>query len=168
MAATRTGALNMGIVLLTMQLLWPGGSRAQSPDCSTALTTLTPCLPYITDKSSTPEENCCTKLKDVVSSSPLCLCQVVDGSFGVSGINRTRAMELPAACNLQTPPASRCNATSPSASPLTATPSSPEVSGSVPATASSDGSSIKASSSLLLLFFFIIAASYCSSASMIY
>ncbi|CAL1396651.1 unnamed protein product [Linum trigynum] len=175
MAATRNAAaLSMAILLLTVQLLWAGGSMAQSSDCTPLLLGLQPCLPYITGNTSTPAKTCCTQLANVVKVSPTCLCQLLDGSFGVSGINRTRALELPAACNVQTPPASTCNSASPSASPggipLPATPSSPaEGSAGVPGTGSSDGSSIKVSASLLLFsFFFIAAASCCSSGSMRY
>ncbi|CAN1807962.1 Non-specific lipid transfer protein GPI-anchored 5 [Linum perenne] len=84
--AGRNMAMSLGIVLLTMQLL-AGGARAQS-DCTNVLISLSPCLNYIT-----------------------CLCQLLNGggsSFGVN-INRTRALELPRACNVQTPPVSRCN-----------------------------------------------------------
>ncbi|CAL1413294.1 unnamed protein product [Linum trigynum] len=173
-AATRTTALSIAIMLLTMQLLlWAGGSTAQSPDCSDALTGLIPCLGYITGGSSAPATTCCIQLEKAVRLLPVCLCQVLNSggaSVGLPGFNRTRALGLPAACNVQTPPVSRCNATSPSASPegspVAEAPISP---GGVPGSDdSSDGSSIKASTSLLLVFFFAMAASYCSSASMGY
>ncbi|CAN0857012.1 Non-specific lipid transfer protein GPI-anchored 5 [Linum grandiflorum] len=159
-------AMSLGIVLLTMQLM-AGGARAQS-DCTNVLISLSPCLNYITGNSSTPPQQCCGQLATVVRSSPLCLCQLLNGggsSFGVN-INQTRALELPRACNVQTPPISRCNASSPTAAPEGSTvpgvPTTPG-SGSVPSTpgtGSSDGSSIKMSMSLLLLS--LIAASYCS------
>ncbi|CAI0559449.1 unnamed protein product [Linum tenue] len=110
----------MGIVLLTVQLLWAGGSSAQSLDCSTVLASLTPCLGYISGSDSSPNKTCCSQLDKVVRLSPLCLCQLLSGggsSFGIPGFNQTRALELPAACNVQTPPVSSCNAASPSASP---------------------------------------------------
>ncbi|CAL1411305.1 unnamed protein product [Linum trigynum] len=175
MSTTRTTALSMGIVLLTVQLLCGGGSRAQSSDCSTVLTSLTPCLGYISGTDSSPNKTCCSQLDKVVRLSPLCLCQLLSGggsSFGIPGFNQTQALELPAACNVQTPPVSSCNAASPSASPggspVPLTPSSREGLGGAPGTSSSDGSSIKAPTSLLLFFFFITAASYCYSASMRY
>ncbi|CAI0465906.1 unnamed protein product [Linum tenue] len=94
MAATRNAAaLSMAIVLLTVQLLWAGGSMAQSSDCTPLLLGLQPCLPYITGNTSTPAKTCCTQLANVVKVSPTCLCQLLDGSFGVSGINRTRALD---------------------------------------------------------------------------
>ncbi|CAN1807955.1 Non-specific lipid transfer protein GPI-anchored 5 [Linum perenne] len=145
--AGRNMAMSLGIVLLTMQLL-AGGARAQS-DCTNVLISLSPCLNYITGNSSTPSQQCCGQFATVVRTSPLCLCQLLNGggsSFGVN-INRTRALELPRACNVQTPPVSRCNGGS----------------GNVPSTpgdGSSDGSSIKISMSLLL--FSLLAASYCS------
>ncbi|CAN1807954.1 Non-specific lipid transfer protein GPI-anchored 5 [Linum perenne] len=107
--AGRNMAMSLGIVLLTMQLL-AGGARAQS-DCTNVLISLSPCLNYITGNSSTPSQQCCGQFATVVRTSPLCLCQLLNGggsSFGVN-INRTRALELPRACNVQTPPVSRCN-----------------------------------------------------------
>ncbi|CAI0559448.1 unnamed protein product [Linum tenue] len=107
----------MGIVLLTVQLLWAGGSSAQSLDCSTVLASLTPCLGYISGSDSSPNKTCCSQLDKVVRLSPLCLCQLLSGggsSFGIPGFNQTRALELPAACNVQTPPVSSCNGKIPS------------------------------------------------------
>ncbi|CAN1280095.1 Non-specific lipid transfer protein GPI-anchored 5 [Linum perenne] len=166
--AGRNMAMSLGIVLLTMQLL-AGGARAQS-DCTNVLISLSPCLNYITGNSSTPSQQCCGQFATVVRTSPLCLCQLLNGggsSFGVN-INRTRALELPRACNVQTPPVSRCNGKlqfycllyklwKEKVCLLTGG------SGNVPSTpgdGSSDGSSIKISMSLLL--FSLLAASYCS------
>ncbi|CAN1280088.1 Non-specific lipid transfer protein GPI-anchored 5, partial [Linum perenne] len=124
--AGRNMAMSLGIVLLTMQLL-AGGARAQS-DCTNVLISLSPCLNYITGNSSTPSQQCCGQFATVVRTSPLCLCQLLNGggsSFGVN-INRTRALELPRACNVQTPPVSRCNATAaPEGSPEPGIPSGP-------------------------------------------
>ncbi|CAN0887057.1 Non-specific lipid transfer protein GPI-anchored 5 [Linum grandiflorum] len=156
--AGRNIALSLGIVLLTMQL-WAGGVRAQS-DCSTVLISLSPCLDYMTSKSTTPTQQCCGQFESVVRSSPMCLCQVLNGggsSIGVE-VNHTRALELPVACKIETPPASHCNATSPTTAPLEghepepATPSTPETS------ETSNGSSVKVSTSSLFFFFFFLFA----------
>ncbi|KAJ0982525.1 hypothetical protein J5N97_010780 [Dioscorea zingiberensis] len=62
-------------------------------------------------ESSTPSVPCCTQLASVVKSDPECLCELLNGggaSMGIT-INRTQALALPAACNVQTPPISECN-----------------------------------------------------------
>lgn len=98
------------ILVITMAALY-GGSMAQSSGCTSALISLSPCLNYISGNTSTPSSGCCTQLSSVVQSQPECLCQVLNGggsSLGLN-INQTQALELPKACNVQTPPTSRCN-----------------------------------------------------------
>ncbi|CAN6309745.1 unnamed protein product [Urochloa humidicola] len=84
-------------------------------DCTSALVSLSPCMDYISGNgSSTPSGSCCSQLKTVVQSKPQCLCAAIGGgsssSLGGVTIDRDRALGLPAACNVQTPPASQCNA----------------------------------------------------------
>ncbi|OWM66854.1 non-specific lipid-transfer protein-like protein At2g13820 [Punica granatum] len=105
---------------------------AQQSGCTPALTSLAPCLGFITGNSSTtPPSSCCSALSTVVQSSPRCLCSVFNGSLPSLGvpINQTQALQLPGACNIQTPPVSRCNAASgpgaPAASPVGAPAASP-------------------------------------------
>ncbi|XVF32546.1 hypothetical protein REPUB_Repub17cG0091600 [Reevesia pubescens] len=66
-----------------------------------------------------------SQLDSVVQSSPQCLCSVLNSgaSLGIT-INQTLALQLPGACQVQTPPINRCNATPPAASP-TGSPSDP-------------------------------------------
>ncbi|XP_076951708.1 non-specific lipid transfer protein GPI-anchored 26-like [Bidens hawaiensis] len=113
------------ILVITMAALY-SGSMAQSSGCTSALISLAPCLNYISGNTSTPSSGCCTQLSSVVQSQPQCLCQVLNGggsSLGLN-INQTQALELPNACNVQTPPTSRCNAASPTDSPSGTTPTS--------------------------------------------
>ena len=89
-----------------------GGSMAQpSSSCTNVIISMSPCLNYITGNSSTPSSSCCTQLASVVRSQPQCLCDVLNGGASSLGINvnQTRAMLLPGACNVQTPPISQCN-----------------------------------------------------------
>ncbi|KAL4561119.1 hypothetical protein LXL04_033281 [Taraxacum kok-saghyz] len=98
------------ILAITMAALY-GGAMAQSSGCTSVLVSLSPCLNYISGNTSTPSSGCCSQLASVVQSQPQCLCQVLNGggsSLGLS-INQTQALELPNACNVQTPPTSRCN-----------------------------------------------------------
>ncbi|CAA6662744.1 unnamed protein product [Spirodela intermedia] len=68
-------------------------ASAQTSGCTASILSLASCLGYIT------------------GTSPLCLCQVLNGGasqFGVT-VNQTQALQLPGACNVETPPASNCN-----------------------------------------------------------
>ena len=86
------------------------GAMAQS-GCTSALMGMSSCLNFITGNTSTPSSSCCSQLGNMVQSQPQCLCQVLNGNginLGIS-INRTLALTLPGACNVQTPPVSQCN-----------------------------------------------------------
>lgn len=99
----------MGLAMVLVTMLW-GGVTAQT-GCTTVLLTLSPCLNYVTGNSSTPSSSCCSQLASVVQSQPQCLCTLVNGgssSFGIT-VNQTLALQLPGACNVQTPPISKCN-----------------------------------------------------------
>lgn len=111
------------VFLLVVGLEMSHESLAQSAGgCTTALISLSPCLSYITGSGSsssfttTPSSSCCSRLASVVQSQPQCLCSALNdaaaASLGVT-INQTRALALPAACNVQTPPPSRCNGNQP-------------------------------------------------------
>jgi hypothetical protein len=86
-------------------------AAAQS-GCTTTLISLYPCLNYISGNVSTPPSSCCSQLASVVQSNPQCLCAALSGdssSLGGVTIDKTRALALPQACNVKTPPASKCN-----------------------------------------------------------
>ncbi|CAI0407593.1 unnamed protein product [Linum tenue] len=104
--------LRFGLVMVAVALTYTAGITAQSSSgCTTALIGLSPCLNYISGNTSRPSSSCCSQLGSVVSSQPQCLCQLVNGggsSLGIT-INQTRALGLPSACRVQTPPVSRCN-----------------------------------------------------------
>ncbi|KAM1304701.1 hypothetical protein ACFX1Q_023032 [Malus domestica] len=155
--------MSLVLVLVTMFL---ARAAAQS-SCTNVIISMSPCLSYITGNSSTPSSGCCSQLASVVSSSPQCLCEVLNGggsSLGIN-VNRTQALALPGACNVQTPPLSQCNAASPAGSPTGAADSpneGPSGTGSktVPSTqgSSSDGNSIKMSTPTPL--FLLLATAY--------
>lgn len=103
--------MNMNLVLVVIAMMCAGATAQSS--CTNVLVSLSPCLNYITGNSSTPSSGCCSNLASVVSSQPLCLCQVLGGgasSLGIS-INQTQALALPGACKVQTPPTSQCKTT---------------------------------------------------------
>ncbi|URD87518.1 Protease inhibitor seed storage LTP family protein precursor [Musa troglodytarum] len=103
-------AFQVGLELVVMTIVLSGLASAQS-GCTTAIISLAPCLSYITGNSSAPSSSCCSQLASVVKSEPACLCSVLNGgasSFGIT-VNQTRALAMPAACKVQTPPVSECN-----------------------------------------------------------
>ncbi|PSR92739.1 Non-specific lipid-transfer protein-like protein [Actinidia chinensis var. chinensis] len=166
-------AIGTGLVVVVVAVLW-AGAAAQSSDCTSVLISMSPCLNYISGNSSTPSSGCCSQLASVVRSKPQCLCEVLNGGGSSLGIdvNQTRALALPRACNVQTPPLSRCKAASPADSP-SVTPESPNTESSgtgsktVPSTDSgstpSDAGSTKMTFSLL--FFLLFIASYPSTSA---
>ncbi|KAL8162735.1 hypothetical protein V2J09_014224 [Rumex salicifolius] len=123
---------------------------AQSSSCRNVLISLSPCIDYISGNSSSPSSGCCKQLATVVQSQPQCLCQVLNGSSSSLGIsiNQTQAMNLPTACNVQTPSISSCSSGSSSNSIPTST------------DGSSDGSATKLSLSFIVSLLFV--ASYSS------
>ena len=95
---------------------------APSADCTGALLSLAGCLSYVQEGSTaaTPDPTCCSGLRDVVRGEVACLCQVFQGgpNLGIP-LNMTKALQLPAACKVKTPPVSKCHGT-PSRCPLLA------------------------------------------------
>ncbi|KAL5209628.1 hypothetical protein ABZP36_005251 [Zizania latifolia] len=93
-----------------------GGNSAEAPapaaDCTDALLSLAGCLSYVQEGSTVarPDASCCSGLKEVVKKEVACLCQAFQGSqdFGVT-LNMTKALQLPAACKVKTPPFSKCH-----------------------------------------------------------
>ncbi|XP_038982037.1 sialidase-like [Phoenix dactylifera] len=115
--ARRVMEIGLALALVSMLL---AHASAQS-GCTTVILSLAPCLNYITGNSSTPSSSCCSQLASVVQSQPRCLCTLLNGgasSLGIT-INQTRALALPGACKVKTPPVSQCNAVAggPAASP---------------------------------------------------
>ncbi|KAF0911183.1 hypothetical protein E2562_007961 [Oryza meyeriana var. granulata] len=88
------------------------GAPAPAADCTDALLSLAGCLSYVQEGSTVakPDASCCSGLKEVVKKEVACLCQAFQGSqnFGVT-LNMTKALQLPAACKVKTPPFSKCH-----------------------------------------------------------
>ncbi|KAH9289082.1 hypothetical protein KI387_033199 [Taxus chinensis] len=105
-----------------------GGVAAQAPPqssgCATSLLTLSPCVGYITSNVTTspPTQGCCTALSSVVQNSAVCLCQLLTTNNPLGfPINQTRALALPGACKITTPPLTQCkvSVSAPAPSPST-------------------------------------------------
>ncbi|XP_076915582.1 non-specific lipid transfer protein GPI-anchored 5-like [Bidens hawaiensis] len=134
------------ILVITMAAMYHDAT-AQSLGCTSVLISMSPCLNYISGNTSTPSTACCSQLASVVQSQPQCLCQVLNGggsSLGIN-INQTQALELPKACNVQTPPTSQCDADSPSGTPPSSSSGPGHETNTVPSTdnGSSDATSIR-------------------------
>ncbi|KAJ6854352.1 non-specific lipid-transfer protein-like protein [Iris pallida] len=115
------GRLEMCLALVLMTAMWVETSAQPNPNCMPAITSLSPCLGFITGNSSTPSTSCCTQLASVVQTQAQCLCTVLNGAPQLPFVvNQTQALTLPGACNIQTPPLSQCNAASGSAPPAPA------------------------------------------------
>ncbi|CAM8892263.1 hypothetical protein QQ045_027467 [Rhodiola kirilowii] len=86
---------------------------APGPDCFTVLLNMSDCLTFVEEGSNLtqPEKPCCSELAGLVDTNPICLCKLLGnaGSFGVQ-IDLSRAMKLPDACRVSTPPVSSCSA----------------------------------------------------------
>uniref|UniRef100_A0ACD6AA68 Uncharacterized protein n=1 Tax=Avena sativa TaxID=4498 RepID=A0ACD6AA68_AVESA len=106
------------VLAATVAALLVASASAQS-GCTTALIGLYPCMNYISGNDTAPTKSCCSQLGSVVQSQPQCLCSALGGdSVGGMTINKTRALELPMACNVQTPPASKCNGAGAGSAPV--------------------------------------------------
>lgn len=120
------------------------GAAGQTSNCTSATSTLTPCLTYVAGSDPAPSFLCCTGIALLNTNNPDCLCQVVaqlnNGSI-TPGVNVTRAYALPDACGVTVntancpafalPPAS----IAPTPPPLSSSPAPPP-----PATAKAPGS----------------------------
>ncbi|XP_028762177.1 non-specific lipid-transfer protein 4.1-like [Neltuma alba] len=154
-------------MVLTVSLvvaLWGLTAAQNDSSCNNVLISLSPCLDYVTGNAPLPSSACCSQLGSVVSSQPQCLCEVVNGAASSVGINinQTRALTLPTACGVQTPPLSICEASSPTSDSPAVTTSFPSGNGystfsstSGNGRSSSLGNSVKQPSSLLGFFTFV-------------
>ncbi|TVU44627.1 hypothetical protein EJB05_04073 [Eragrostis curvula] len=127
--AVRATALPVACLLAAVAVAaLVGSASAQSGGCTTTLISLYPCLNYISGNVSAPPTSCCSALGSVVQSNPQCLCSALSGdssSLGGITIDKNRALELPKACNVQTPPVSKCNSAGGGNAPAAATPTTP-------------------------------------------
>lgn len=94
-------------------------------DCSPEFDSLSICIAYVSSNDPTPPAACCTSLLDVHLKKPVCLCQLLQQVNGdpslTSGLNVTKALDLPNVCKVKTN-ADSCSALlgQPVASPLPA------------------------------------------------
>ncbi|XP_044504217.1 non-specific lipid transfer protein GPI-anchored 15-like [Mangifera indica] len=123
--------LQMALVLVLAALFWERATAQSNLNCNNTLTTMAPCVNFLVGNSSTPSSSCCSQLGAVAKSAPDCLCGALNGSVPTMGINinRTIALTLPDACQLQSTSINQCKQSitagaSPLGSPSNTSPSS--------------------------------------------
>ncbi|XP_030452564.1 non-specific lipid transfer protein GPI-anchored 2 [Syzygium oleosum] len=88
-------------------------SPGPSADCLSTLLNMSDCLTYVEKGSNVtvPDKACCPELAGMVENSPVCLCELIgqSNSFGID-LDMNRALKLPSACDVVTPPLSLCAA----------------------------------------------------------
>ncbi|KAG1330764.1 non-specific lipid-transfer protein-like protein [Cocos nucifera] len=90
-------------------------------DCSSALDNLVDCATFAEEGSqlTKPQGQCCSGLKKVIKEDLACLCDTFMGNPKVGAtLNMTKALTLPSACGISTPPRSMCKSGSLSSFPL--------------------------------------------------
>ncbi|KAJ6846701.1 non-specific lipid-transfer protein-like protein [Iris pallida] len=105
------GAYSMGLTLILLAMMC--ATPLAQPSCAPTITSLAPCLGFITGNSSStsPSSACCTQLASIIQTQTQCLCTVLNGAPQLPFVvNQTRALTLPGACKIQTTPLSPCNA----------------------------------------------------------
>ncbi|XP_043691552.1 non-specific lipid transfer protein GPI-anchored 31-like [Telopea speciosissima] len=84
---------------------------APAVDCTTVVLNMADCLSYVSNGSTEtkPQGTCCSGLKTVLKINAECLCEAFKNSaqFGIA-LNMTKALNLPSACGVSTPPISKC------------------------------------------------------------
>jgi hypothetical protein len=113
MAARARSSLLAAAAIVSL-LLAAASAQSGDSDCTSALVSLSPCMDYISGNGTeAPSSSCCSQLRTVVQTKPQCLCSALgsDSSSSLGGVtvDRERALGLPKACNVQTPPVSECS-----------------------------------------------------------
>lgn len=87
------------------------GALVPEGDCSKLILTLADCLPFVSKDSTTttPAKACCLGLKIVAKANADCLCHTFKNSASLGIVlNVTKALSLPAACDISDPALSEC------------------------------------------------------------
>ncbi|XP_022157355.1 xylogen-like protein 11 [Momordica charantia] len=120
--STMAASISAPIFLLLAAIITSAAARGGAPkppvpapaamDCLTTLLNMSDCLSYVSigSKDHQPDKNCCPELAGLVESSPQCLCQLLsDPQKTGLDIDVDRALNLPSACKVSTPPISLCS-----------------------------------------------------------
>ncbi|XP_031477231.1 non-specific lipid transfer protein GPI-anchored 14-like [Nymphaea colorata] len=97
------------LVVLGLALPWLMGSmvmadiESDKKECTTPLTTLLPCLPYVQGQAKVPTQDCCGGMQNVLDTNRKCLCILIkDRNNPQLGIefNATLALRVPDFCKI--------------------------------------------------------------------
>ena len=80
-----------------------GDFSKDEKECEESLVGLSACLSYVTGTGEKPTEDCCKGLRDVMKTSPKCLCILIkdrdNPQLGFK-IDANRSVSLPSSCNV--------------------------------------------------------------------
>ncbi|XP_078442075.1 non-specific lipid transfer protein GPI-anchored 14-like [Wolffia australiana] len=95
-------AMVMVVLLMSMGRA-RGDFSTDEKECENALVGMSACLSYVTGTGDKPNEDCCNGLREVMKTSPKCLCILIkdrnDPQLGFK-IDAAKSMSLPATCNV--------------------------------------------------------------------
>ncbi|EYU40261.1 hypothetical protein MIMGU_mgv11b0165481mg, partial [Erythranthe guttata] len=105
---------NIAAALAVLVVVLAASSRVAEgqADCASKLV---PCAAYL--NSTTPSAECCSSIKEVVTTQLECLCRLYANPGLLPGINMTQALMIPKYCNLSTDTNACKTALSPRSSP---------------------------------------------------
>ncbi|CAA0383342.1 unnamed protein product [Arabidopsis thaliana] len=101
--------ISLVVAMIAVLALPIRGQQQPLSQCTPSMmTTVSPCMGFITNSSSngtSPSSDCCNSLRSLTTGGMGCLCLIVTGTvpFNIP-INRTTAVSLPRACNMPTVP----------------------------------------------------------------
>ncbi|XP_065019440.1 non-specific lipid transfer protein GPI-anchored 1-like [Musa acuminata AAA Group] len=103
------------LLLLLLCRLGPSASDDSLQDkCASDITKLLPCQDYASGSKEEPTSDCCSSVKDIRGSQPVCLCYVIQqthsgsSAFKSLGLKVDRLVQLPTACKLANSSVSDC------------------------------------------------------------
>ncbi|XAR62185.1 hypothetical protein NMG60_11016848 [Bertholletia excelsa] len=100
--------------MLTLAVKGAPDTPVQPPggDCMNLIYDMVDCLPYLSagGYETKPEPSCCTGLAEVVVADVACICEALKSSAALGiEIDMDKAVALPSACDVSTPPLSSCD-----------------------------------------------------------
>ncbi|GMH17458.1 hypothetical protein Nepgr_019299 [Nepenthes gracilis] len=103
----------------------PASPATGKGDCSFLIVDMANCVSYLSNGSNDtkPDSACCLGLQTVLKSNAGCLCAALNNTagFGID-LNMSRAVSLPAACHVTSPPITKCDGTKSASLPPSSSP----------------------------------------------
>ncbi|KAJ8466598.1 hypothetical protein OPV22_029150 [Ensete ventricosum] len=118
MAGSNSSSLLSCLIHLLLLLLCTLGPSASDDSlqekCASDITKLLPCQEYANGGKEEPTSDCCSSVKDIRGSEPVCLCYVIQqtrsgySAFKSMGLKVDRLVQLPTVCKLANSSVSDC------------------------------------------------------------